>query len=196
MEGRKEGRKENAQKVFTNPKDVCKHGKTHGDTPAVHSPRMYQTVFRPAPGDGRSHGPKPYTTSARHFFVQRLAGQGVRREPPTRRANATARDCMPEGWPRDARRGCRSRSTLRQGTHPQRGRPTCQPQGINKKEPLEVFLKGLMNPAATYSPGPEGQVPSAIGGLTSVFGMGTGVTLPRLPLKQCHKWRPKGNTKW
>ena len=31
-----------------------------------------------------------------------------------------------------------------------------------KKEPLEDFLKGPVNPAATYSPGPGGQVPSAI----------------------------------
>ena len=43
---------------------------------------------------------------------------------------------------------------------------------------------GGVNPAATYSPGPEGQVPSAMQGLTSVFGMGTGMTLARLPLKQ------------
>ncbi len=48
-----------------------------------------------------------------------------------------------------------------------------------KKGPLEVFLKGPVNPAATYSPGPGGQVPSAIWGLTSVFGMGTGVTPTR-----------------
>ena len=34
--------------------------------------------------------------------------------------------------------------------------------GINKKGPLEDFLKGPVNPAATYSPGPGGQVPSAI----------------------------------
>jgi len=33
-----------------------------------------------------------------------------------------------------------------------------------------------VNPAATYSPGPVGQVPSAMQGLTAVFGMGTGVT--------------------
>ena len=41
-------------------------------------------------------------------------------------------------------------------------RPAIEPSGINKKGPLEDFLKGSMNPAATYSPGPEGQVPSAI----------------------------------
>ena len=58
-------------------------------------------------------------------------------------------------------------------------------QNTNKiKAPLEVYLEGGENPAATYSPGPEGQVPSAMAGLTSVFGMGTGVTLPRSPLKQ------------
>ena len=34
--------------------------------------------------------------------------------------------------------------------------------GTKKKGPLEVFLKGPVNPAATYSPGPGGQVPSAI----------------------------------
>ena len=43
---------------------------------------------------------------------------------------------------------------------------------------------GGVNPAAPYSPGPGGQVPSAKGGLTSVFGMGTGMTLSREPLKQ------------
>ena len=53
-----------------------------------------------------------------------------------------------------------------------------------KKGPLEVFLKGPVNPAATYSPGSEDQVPSAMWGLTSVFGMGTGMTPTRLPLKQ------------
>ena len=39
--------------------------------------------------------------------------------------------------------------------------------------------RGPVDPAATYSPGPGGQVPSATGGLTSVFGMGTGMTLRR-----------------
>ena len=33
---------------------------------------------------------------------------------------------------------------------------------IKKKAPHEVYLMGGVNPAATYSPGPEGQVPSAI----------------------------------
>ena len=42
-----------------------------------------------------------------------------------------------------------------------------------------VYHQGGENPAATYSPGPGGQVPSATRGLTSVFGMGTGVTLRR-----------------
>ncbi len=31
-----------------------------------------------------------------------------------------------------------------------------------KKPPSRCYLKGGVNPAATYSPGPEGQVPSAI----------------------------------
>ena len=31
-----------------------------------------------------------------------------------------------------------------------------------KKAPHEVYLMGGVNPAATYSPGPGGQVPSAI----------------------------------
>ena len=53
-----------------------------------------------------------------------------------------------------------------------------------KKAPHEVYLMGGVNPAAPYSPGPGGQVPSAKGGLTSVFGMGTGMTLSREPLKQ------------
>ncbi|GEM_PF-5486903 len=39
-------------------------------------------------------------------------------------------------------------------------------------------------PAATYSPVHSGTVPSALRGLTSVFGMGTGVS-PSL-------WRPEG----
>ena len=34
--------------------------------------------------------------------------------------------------------------------------------GAQKKAPQEVYLMGGENPAATYSPGPEGQVPSAI----------------------------------
>ena len=33
---------------------------------------------------------------------------------------------------------------------------------INKKGPPERLLRGPENPAATYSPGPGGQVPSAI----------------------------------
>ena len=53
-----------------------------------------------------------------------------------------------------------------------------------KKAPRKVYLLGGVNPAAPYSPGPGGQVPSAKGGLTSVFGMGTGMTLSREPLKQ------------
>ena len=53
-----------------------------------------------------------------------------------------------------------------------------------KKAPSMVYHQGGVNPAAPYSPGPGGQVPSAKGGLTSVFGMGTGMTLSREPLKQ------------
>ena len=48
-----------------------------------------------------------------------------------------------------------------------------------KKAPCEVYLVGGVNPAATYSPGPVGQVPSAMRGLTSVFGKGTGMTPSR-----------------
>ena len=33
---------------------------------------------------------------------------------------------------------------------------------VKKKRPPAVLAGGLENPAATYSPGPEGQVPSAI----------------------------------
>ena len=53
-----------------------------------------------------------------------------------------------------------------------------------KKRPPAILAGGLVNPAATYSPGSEDQVPSAMWGLTSVFGMGTGMTPTRLPLKQ------------
>jgi hypothetical protein len=49
----------------------------------------------------------------------------------------------------------------------------------NRKGPIREERKGPEDPAATYSPGPGGQVPSATGGLTSVFGMGTGMTLRR-----------------
>ena len=48
-----------------------------------------------------------------------------------------------------------------------------------RKGPFREERKGPEDPAATYSPGPGGQVPSATGGLTSVFGMGTGMTLRR-----------------
>ena len=51
--------------------------------------------------------------------------------------------------------------------------------GIKRKGPSSVKLKGPVNPAATYSPGPVGQVPSAMRGLTSVFGKGTGMTPSR-----------------
>ena len=44
----------------------------------------------------------------------------------------------------------------------------------------------LRNPAASYSPRESpSQVPSALEGLTSVFGMGTGVTPPQSPPKPC-----------
>ena len=36
------------------------------------------------------------------------------------------------------------------------------PHRKKRKGPSRIFLKGPVNPAATYSPGPEGQVPSAI----------------------------------
>ena len=55
---------------------------------------------------------------------------------------------------------------------------------VKAKRPPAVLAGGLENPAATYSPGSEDQVPSAMWGLTSVFGMGTGMTPTRLPLKQ------------
>ena len=60
----------------------------------------------------------------------------------------------------------------------------CKRKSGKRKAPLEVFLKGGANPATPYSPGPGGQVPSANRGLTSVFGMGTGVTLAQESLKQ------------
>ena len=41
-------------------------------------------------------------------------------------------------------------------------RPAIEPSSINKKGPPERLLRGSVNPAATYAPGPEGQVPSAI----------------------------------
>ncbi|OWV18487.1 hypothetical protein B7982_14700, partial [Fibrobacter sp. UWB2] len=41
-------------------------------------------------------------------------------------------------------------------------RPAIAAERHKKKGPLEDFLKGPVNPAATYSPGPGGQVPSAI----------------------------------
>lgn len=67
--------------------------------------------------------------------------------------------------------------------HVRRAMPASTPRrdgdGHKRKGPPRFFLGGPVNPAATYSPGPVGQVPSAIGGLTSVFGMGTGMTLPR-----------------
>ena len=44
-----------------------------------------------------------------------------------------------------------------------------------KRAPPHGCVRGRADPAATYSPGPEGRVPSAASGLTSVFGMGTGV---------------------
>ena len=47
--------------------------------------------------------------------------------------------------------------------------------GKKKKGPRDL-PRGPVEPAATYSPGPGGQVPSATSGLTSVFGMGTGMT--------------------
>ena len=53
------------------------------------------------------------------------------------------------------------------------GRPA--PAGKKRKGPRDLS-RGPGDPAATYSPGPEGQVPSATSGLTSVFGMGTGMT--------------------
>ena len=49
--------------------------------------------------------------------------------------------------------------------------------GAKRKAPSDVYVQGGVNPAATYSPGSEDQVPSAMWGLTSVFGMGTGMTL-------------------
>lgn len=45
----------------------------------------------------------------------------------------------------------------------------------NKEAPPHRLVRGRVAPAATYSPGPVGRVPSAASGLTSVFGMGTGV---------------------
>ena len=40
--------------------------------------------------------------------------------------------------------------------------PGCARGDKKRKGPSRIFLKGPVNPAATYSPGPEGQVPSAI----------------------------------
>ena len=42
------------------------------------------------------------------------------------------------------------------------GMTTRADDGKNEKAPLAVYGKRGVNPAATYSPGPGGQVPSAI----------------------------------
>ncbi len=44
--------------------------------------------------------------------------------------------------------------------------------------------KNTIVPAATYSPRIKIQVPSALSGLTSVFGMGTGVARSQEPPEQ------------
>ena len=77
------------------------------------------------------------------------------------------------GWTRDARslRPAPAARKKKGGAHKK------------KEAPRSVSAPGGVNPAATYSPGPGGQVPSARRGLTAVFGMGTGVTPARLPLK-------------
>ena len=57
-----------------------------------------------------------------------------------------------------------------------------QPRAKKKAEPFGSALVG--SPAASYSPVPPlGTVPSALEGLTAVFGMGTGVSPP--------PWRPE-----
>ena len=75
-----------------------------------------------------------------------------------------------------AGRGARSEAVARYGERFARNEVMRRSRGKYEKGPLEVYLERPVNPAATYSPGPVGQVPSAMQGLTAVFGMGTGVT--------------------
>ena len=101
------------------------------------------------------------------------------------RGNMSARECRIRNrkgvrdWSRAGRprNGCgvtaRSENVSARGTV-QAGPGTEAGVTSKKKDPREVYLTGGVNPAATYSPGSEDQVPSAIWGLTSVFGMGTG----------------------
>ena len=75
-----------------------------------------------------------------------------KRKSPARRSSARA-----VGGKRPVLTGRRRESEAKTES-----RPAIELSGINKKGPLEDFLKGSVNPAATYSPGPGGQVPSAI----------------------------------
>ena len=60
------------------------------------------------------------------------------------------------------RNRARNRSCAREGRRASRSRHGGRDDCINEKAPREVYLAGGANPAATYSPGPGGQVPSAI----------------------------------
>ena len=56
--------------------------------------------------------------------------------------------------------------------------PSAQTSLTSKPAPSIIFMKYKV-PASTYSPGAYAQVPSAQAGLTSEFGMGSGVALPQ-----------------
>ena len=56
------------------------------------------------------------------------------------------------------------------------------PKNFKKKSPYRGFLQGIKkNLAATYSPTLLCAVPSAMKGLTSEFGMGSGISPSLLP---------------
>ena len=93
------------------------------------------------------------------------AGMTVPKTGSAGNAGGTERKKPPRSFVRPRAVSDKRRVLTRRGRESEaktESRPAIEPSGINKKGPPERLLRGSVNPAATYSPGPEGQVPSAI----------------------------------
>src|SRR5256885_1038814 len=115
-----------------------------------------------------------------------VTGAGTRRLPgPTPRARDTAPVAAPRTGAGDVPVGRSAGAAEDRGE----GRPwpdsTRRRRGGRERSPLAGASRESYSGGDLLSQGVAPQVPSALAGLTSVFGMGTGVTPPLWPPETC-----------
>ena len=150
--------------------------------------KCFQTIKKRSPFTARGRERQATRTDGSWSDLWPLSASALTRTwPPSGGSGAGGGTVHKKKGPLDRlRQGAVSRKrpvlTGRGGESEARPRaPACirAERSVKTKRPPALWAGGLENPAATYSPGPVGQVPSAMRGLTSVFGKGTGMTPSR-----------------